>query len=223
MLLHAVPGQCREVPRFYRSGGRTGGRNPIVTIYSGHGVRRGLGNRAGKVIVVKRSVWQWILVCGAGLGTAWASAPASAARWHEYLATTSVSASIDRASLRSDRAGHRMFLARTVLKRGERRSHGARYRPGTVILSRQEIDCRRQRIRLVDYVVRGPDGATLDSDTAAGAHWMRIRPGTLAARSAGYVRAPLGGRAPAGRRPDNGHPSKPCAGGVTMAGRPHLR
>ena len=41
--------------------------------------------------------------------------------------------------------------------------------------------------RLVDYVVRGPDGATLDSDTAAGAHWMRIRSGTLAARSAAYV------------------------------------
>ncbi|AXV78611.1 MULTISPECIES: surface-adhesin E family protein [Ralstonia solanacearum species complex] len=139
------------------------------------------------MIVVKRSVWQWILVCSAGLGTAWASAPANAARWHEYLATTSVSASIDRASLRSDRAGHKVFLARTVLKRGERRSRGARYRPGTVILSRQEIDCRRQRIRLVDYVVRGPDGATLDSDTAAGAHWMRIRPGTLAARSASYV------------------------------------
>ncbi|AMP72388.1 hypothetical protein G8D25_00255 (plasmid) [Ralstonia solanacearum] len=146
-----------------------------------------MGNRAGRVTVVKRSVWQWILVCSAGLGTAWASAPASAARWHEYLATTSVSASIDRASLRSDRAGHKVFLARTVLKRGERRGHGGRYRPGTVILSRQEIDCRRQRIRLVDYVVRGPDGTALDSDTAAGAHWMRIRPGTLAARSAGYV------------------------------------
>lgn len=223
MLLHAVPGQCREVPRFYRSGGRTGGRNPIVTIYSGHGVRRGLGNRAGKVIVVKRSVWQWILVCGAGLGTAWASAPASAARWHEYLATTSVSASIDRASLRSDRAGHRMFLARTVLKRGERRGHGAAtaghgdpvapgdrlpppaHPPGRLCGARPGRRHARFRYRR---------RRTLDAHPArhAGGPLRRLR-----------VRAPLGGRAPAGRRPDNGHPSKPCAGGVTMAGRPHLR
>lgn len=188
MLLHASRrDDASRVPGSRRPGRRTGGRGPIVTIYSSRGIRRGLGNRAGRVTVVKRSVWQWILVCSAGLGTAWVSAPASAARWHEYLATTSVSASIDRASLRSDRAGHKVFLARTVLKRGERRGHGGRYRPGTVILSRQEIDCHRQRIRLVDYVVRGPDGTALDSDTAAGAHWMRIRPGTLAARSAGYV------------------------------------
>jgi hypothetical protein len=138
-------------------------------------------------MVVKRMMWRWIWVCGIGIGAIGMAAPARAARWHEYLTTTSVSASIDRTSLRSNRTGHKTFLARTMLKRGERRSHGARYRPGTVILSRQEIDCRRQRIRLIDYVVRGPDGATLDTDTAAGAHWMRIRPGTLAARSASYV------------------------------------
>ncbi|MCO5400595.1 surface-adhesin E family protein [Ralstonia soli] len=137
--------------------------------------------------VVKRLMWQWIWICGVGMSAFSVAAPAQAARWHEYLTTTSVSASIDRTSLRSSHTGHKTFLARTVLKRSERRAHGARYRPGTMILSRQEIDCRRQRIRLVDYVVRGPDGAKLDSDTAAGAHWMRIRPGTLAARSAAYV------------------------------------
>ncbi|CAJ0787018.1 hypothetical protein LMG7141_01875 [Ralstonia condita] len=137
--------------------------------------------------VVKRMMWRWIWVCGFSMGILGVMASAHAARWHEYLKTTSVSASIERGSLRSSRAGHKTFLARTVLKRGERRAHGTRYRPGTMILSRQEIDCRRQRIRLVDYVVRGPDGATLDTDTAAGAHWMRIRPGTLAARSAAYV------------------------------------
>lgn len=138
--------------------------------------------------VVKRMMWRWIWICGVGIGAVGAAGTAqAAARWHEYLTTTSVSASIDRTSLRANRSGHKMFLARTVLKRSERRAHGARYRPGTVILSRQEIDCRRHRIRLVDYVVRGPDGATLDTDTAAGAHWMRIRPGTVAARSAAYV------------------------------------
>lgn len=137
--------------------------------------------------VVKRMMWQWIWICGVGMGAFGMAVPAQAARWHEYLTTTSVSASIDRTSLRSNHIGHKTFLARTVLKRSERRAHGARYRPGTMILSRQEIDCRRQRIRLVDYVVRGPDGATLDTDTADGAHWMRIRPGTLAARSAAYV------------------------------------
>jgi hypothetical protein len=137
--------------------------------------------------VVKRTMWRWIWVCGVGIGAIGMAAPARAARWHEYLATTSVAASIDRTSLRSNHIGHKTFLARTVLKRGERRAHGSRYRPGTVILSRQEIDCRRQRIRLVDYVVRDPGGATLDTGNAAGAHWMRIRPGTLAARSAAYV------------------------------------
>ncbi|WP_124380363.1 surface-adhesin E family protein [Ralstonia sp. SET104] len=137
--------------------------------------------------VVKRMMWRWIWMCGVGMGAFGMAVPAQAARWHEYLTTTSVVASIDRTSLRSNHTGHKIFLARTVLKRSERRAHGARYRPGTVILSRQEIDCRRQRIRLVDYVVRGPDGATLDTDTAAGAHWMRIRSGTLAARSAAYV------------------------------------
>ena len=110
--------------------------------------------------VVKRMMWRWIWVCGVGIGAIGMAAPARAARWHEYLATTSVAASIDRTSLRSNHIGHKTFLARTVLKRGERRAHGSRYRPGTVILSRQEIDCR---------------------------HWMRIRPGTLAARSAAYV------------------------------------
>ncbi|MCT7329002.1 surface-adhesin E family protein [Ralstonia mojiangensis] len=137
--------------------------------------------------VVKRMMWRWIWICGVGVGAFGMAVPAQAGRWHEYLTTTSVVASIDRTSLRSNRTGHKTFLARTVLRRSERRAHGARYRPGTVILSRQEIDCRRQRIRLVDYVVRGPDGATLDTDTAAGAHWMRIRSGTLAARSAAYV------------------------------------
>lgn len=137
--------------------------------------------------VVKRMMWRWIWVVGASVSALGLAAPAQAARWHEYLTTSTVSASVDRTSLRSNRTGHKVFLARTVLKRGERRAHGARYRPGTMILSRQEIDCRHQRIRLVDYVVRGPDGATLDTDTAAGAHWMRIRPGTLAARSAAYV------------------------------------
>jgi hypothetical protein len=137
--------------------------------------------------VVKRMMWRWIWMCGVGMGAFGMAVPAQAARWHEYLTTTSVVASIDRTSLRSNHIGHKIFLARTVLKRSERRAHGARYRPGTVILSRQEIDCRRQRIRLVDYVVRGPDGATLDTDTAAGAPWMRLRSGTLAARSAAYV------------------------------------
>lgn len=137
--------------------------------------------------VVKRVMWQWIWICSVGMSAFGMVMPAQAARWHEYLTTTSVSASIDRTSLRSNHTGHKTFLARTVLKRSERRARGAHYRPGTMILSRQEIDCRRQRIRLVDYVVRGPDGVTLDSDTAAGAHWMRIRPGTLAARSAAYV------------------------------------
>jgi len=137
--------------------------------------------------VVKRMMWRWIWICGVGVGAFGMAVPAQAGRWHEYLTTTSVVASIDRTSLRSNRTGHKTFLARTVLRRSERRAHGARYRPGTVNLSRQEIDCHRQRIRLVDYVVRGPDGATLDTDTAAGAHWMRIRAGTLAARSAAYV------------------------------------
>ena len=137
--------------------------------------------------VVKRMMWRWIWICSVGVGALGLAVPAQAARWHQYLTTTSVVASIDRTSLRSNCAGHKTFLARTVLRRSERRAHGAHYRPGTVLLSRQEIDCHRQRIRLVDYVVRGPDGATLDTDTAAGAHWMRIRPGTLAARSAAYV------------------------------------
>ncbi|WP_316901449.1 surface-adhesin E family protein [Ralstonia edaphi] len=137
--------------------------------------------------VVKRMLWRWIWICAVGAGAFGVAVPAQAERWHQYLTTTSVAASIDRTSLRSSRTGHKTFLARTVLKRSERRAHGAHYRPGTVILSRQEIDCHRHRIRLVDYVVRGPDGATLDTDTAAGAHWMRIRSGTLAARSAAYV------------------------------------
>ncbi|WP_204349314.1 hypothetical protein, partial [Klebsiella pneumoniae] len=70
------------------------------------------------------------------MGALGLAVPAQAARWHQYLTTTSVVASIDRTSLRSNRAGHKTFLARTVLRRSERRAHGAHYRPGTVILSR---------------------------------------------------------------------------------------
>lgn len=90
-------------------------------------------------------MWRWIWICGVGVGAFGMAASAQAARWHEYLTTTSVVASIDRTSLRSSRTGHKTFLARTVLKRSERRAHGARYRPGTVILSRQEIDCQDRK------------------------------------------------------------------------------